>query len=69
MYFEVYRTEEVCLTSILRSGGEWRWRFCSSNGAVQASSSAYAKEKDCLAAVDALRSGARVAELRQSPAG
>ena len=66
-YFEVYRTEEVFLTSILRSGGEWRWRLCSSDGAVHASSSAYGNEKACLAAIDALRSCARAAEVRQPP--
>ncbi|MET0376445.1 MAG: hypothetical protein ABW128_19600, partial [Rhizorhabdus sp.] len=36
MYFEVYRVPETHLTAILRSGGDWRWRFCTSDGCVEA---------------------------------
>ena len=31
-WFEIYRAERVKLTSILFSGEDWRWRFCSACG-------------------------------------
>jgi len=54
-YFEIYRADEVRLTSILFSGGDWRWRFCSGAGVPIATSVGYANERDCAAAVAALR--------------
>ena len=65
MYFEIYRAEDVLLTSVLRSGGEWFWRLCSSTGTVHALSAAYSSKRDCLDAIEFLKRGAREAELRQ----
>lgn len=65
MYFEIYRAETVVLTSVLRGGGEWFWRLCSSTGSVQALSAAYSSKRDCLDAIEFLRRGAREADLRQ----
>lgn len=66
-YFEIYCTERVSLTSILFSGGDWRWRFCSASGESIAVSGGYASEPACAAAVAALRSGAGAATVRGSP--
>ena len=66
-YFEIYRAERVSLTSILFSGGDWRWRFCSGSGAPIAVSVGYASERECAAAVAALRSNAGRATVRIGP--
>lgn len=66
-YFEIYRAECVMLTSILFSGEDWRWRFCSSAGLTVASGSGFRTEGECTAAVDALRRGAGTARVRGTP--
>lgn len=65
-YFEVYRADRVSLTSILFSGGDWRWRFCAPDGSVIAASEGYRNERACADAVAALRGGAGSAEVRHS---
>jgi uncharacterized protein YegP (UPF0339 family) len=62
--FEIYRANRVKLTSILFSGEDWRWRFRSEAGLVVASGDGFGSERECLAAVDALRSGAGTATIR-----
>jgi len=66
-YFEIYRANEVMLTSILFSGGDWRWRFCSGAGVPIATSAGYANERECMAAVASLRFGAAAAVVRREP--
>lgn len=63
-YFEIYRADEVRLTSILFSGGDWRWRFCSGTGVPIATSVGYPTERECAASVAALRDGAAKATVR-----
>lgn len=58
MYFEVYRAPETHLTAILRSGGDWRWHFCTSDGCVEVTSGSYPTETACISAIDILRAGA-----------
>ena len=62
-YFEIYRADEVRLTSILLSGGDWRWQFRSGSGALLATSAGYTSEQECATAVVALRSGAGSATI------
>jgi uncharacterized protein YegP (UPF0339 family) len=62
-YFEIYRADEVRLTSILLSGGDWRWRFRSGSGALLATSAGYVSEQECTTAVVALRGGAGSATI------
>ncbi|NIJ18708.1 uncharacterized protein YegP (UPF0339 family) [Sphingomonas naasensis] len=64
-YFEIYRADRVKLTSILFSGEDWRWRFCSSAGVVIASGDGFGSQRACVAAVEALREGAGTATLRR----
>jgi len=64
-YFEIYRTDRVNLTSILFSGGDWRWRFYASDGKPVASGAGYVTERACMNAVAALRAGAGSARVRQ----
>lgn len=63
-YFEIYRADEVRLTSILMSGGDWRWQFRSESGALLATCAGYMSEQECTTAVVALRSGAGSATIQ-----
>lgn len=67
-WFEIYRAERVKLTSILFSGEDWRWRFCSSAGLTIASGAGFRTEGECIAAVDALRRNAGTARVRGTSA-
>jgi len=69
MYFEIYQVPETHLTAILRGGGDWRWRFCSSDGQVQVTSGSYVSRKACVAAIHILRGGASTAELIEEGQG
>lgn len=62
-YFEIYRADEVRLTSILFSGGDWRWQFRSGSGALLATSAGYTSEQECATAIVALRNGASGATI------
>lgn len=62
MYFEVYRAERVSLTSILFSGEDWRWRFCTPDGEMVAGSEGYPSEEACRRAVALLQREAGGAE-------
>ncbi|WP_375195874.1 YegP family protein [Sphingobium sp.] len=49
-----------------RAGSEdWRWRFCTADGHVRASSGSYSNAKDCRDAIDALRRTAGGARVRR----
>lgn len=63
-YFEIYRTDYVLLTSVLRSGGKWHWRFCSSEDEVIATSEPFASEQECMASAILLRHEAGMASIR-----
>jgi len=62
-YFEIYRAEEVHRTTILFTGGDWRWRFRCATGEVLAAGMGYRSEAGCRAAVMALRDGAGAARI------
>jgi uncharacterized protein YegP (UPF0339 family) len=64
-WFEIYRANRVKLTSILFSGEDWRWRFRSSGG-LTITGSGFGSQRECQAAVDALREGAGTAAVRAS---
>ncbi len=61
--FEIYRADEVRLTSILFSGGDWRWQFRSAHGDILAAGAGYHSEAECRAAVHALHDGAGSARI------
>lgn len=67
MYFEIYRAERVSLTSILFSGGDWRWRFCTADGERVAGSAGYASEEACRRAVALLQREAGGAGCHDGP--
>jgi uncharacterized protein YegP (UPF0339 family) len=67
MYFEVYRADRVSLTSILFSGGDWRWRFCTADGVMVAGSEGYSSEAMCRQAVEVLQQHGGTAALHEGP--
>ncbi len=62
-YFEIYRANEVSLTSTLFGGGDWRWRLCAAVGVFTASGGGYSSESACKSAVAALRTAAQSAVI------
>jgi len=60
-YFEIHATP-----SPAAGAEQWRWRLCTADGQISASSDAYARHDDCLAAVNALRRSAGAARIRDS---
>jgi uncharacterized protein YegP (UPF0339 family) len=64
-WFEIYRANRVKLTSILFSGEDWRWRFRSSAG-LTITGTGFASQRECEAAVEALRESAGTAAVRTS---
>jgi len=64
MYFGIYRADDVTLTSTLRGGGDWNWRFCQPDGTVLAECGGYPNRADCESAIECLRQQAASAEIR-----
>jgi len=62
-HFEIYRADQVRLTSILFGGGDWHWRLTDRSGMVLADCGGYRNHRDCLAVVKALRIEARDATI------
>ena len=53
--FEIYRSEQVSLTSVLFAGGDWHWRLMDADGKLLADCGGFKAEGDCRKAVVALR--------------
>lgn len=60
---EVFRTDEVQLTSTLFSGGDWHWRLASAAGDVLVEGCGYRSQSQCLEAVALLQGRAKSASL------
>jgi uncharacterized protein YegP (UPF0339 family) len=65
-HFDIYRTEQVHLTSTLFGGGDWSWRLTDEAGTMLAECGGYLNRRNCLAAVEALRAGAWSATVSES---
>lgn len=61
--FDIYRADQIRLTSTLFSGGDWHWRLTGASGHVIADCGGYRNEAQCLAVVKALRSEAGMAAI------
>ena len=53
--FEIYRADEVRMTSSLFSGGDWCWRLVSTDGGVLAEATGHPNEGTCRSALAALQ--------------
>jgi uncharacterized protein YegP (UPF0339 family) len=63
-HFDVFREDEVSVTSTLFVGGGWRWRLCDGEGLVVAEAGGYSDEAQCRAAVSAIQAHAAFASVR-----
>ncbi|PKB19068.1 hypothetical protein B0I00_1295 [Novosphingobium kunmingense] len=62
-HFDIYRAEQVSLTSTLFGGGDWHWRLTDGTGAMVADCGGYRNRRDCLAVVEGLRAEAGLATV------
>ena len=63
--FEVYRADEVRMTSTQFGGGDWHWRLSDGDGAILLDTGGYASESECVSAVAILQESAGLARLCQ----
>jgi uncharacterized protein YegP (UPF0339 family) len=61
--FEIFRANEVNLTSTLFSGGDWRWRLANRAGETLVEGCGYRTEADCEGAVVFLQTRAQFARI------
>ena len=59
--FEVFRVDEVQVTSTQFAGGDWRWRLADATGETLVQGGGYHSERSCRAAVALLRGHAHTA--------
>ncbi|MGX7951426.1 hypothetical protein ACWPM1_02560 [Tsuneonella sp. HG249] len=59
--FEIYRAEEVQVTSTQFVGGDWRWRLTDVDNRTLVEGGGYRSERACRVAVSLLRDRARLA--------
>ena len=59
--FEVFRADEVQVTSTQFAGGDWRWRLADATGQTLVQGGGYGSERSCRAAVTLLRGHAHTA--------
>lgn len=63
-HFEVFREDEVSVTSTRLAGGGWRWRLSDPTGLIVAQAGGYASEAECRAAIAAIQAHAGLASVR-----
>ena len=56
--FEVYRADEVRMTSTQFGGGDWHWRLSDADGQVLLDTGGYASEPECRDAIAILQENA-----------
>lgn len=54
-HFEIFRADEVRMTSTQFSGGDWHWRLMSAVGAILVEGDGYRSEQECANAVALLQ--------------
>lgn len=62
-HFEVFRADEVSVTSTRHVGGDWRWRLSDQDGQVLVEAGGYPSEASCREAVEVLHSRAGFATV------
>ena len=62
VHFEIYRAPGVTIRALLR-GGDWRWRFCNTQGKVIARGDGYRSREECMAVIDMLQRRAAIANV------
>ena len=62
-FFEIYREEEVSVTSTLFCGGDWHWRLVDAEAHILVEAGGYNSERKCRRAVSILQGNASLAGL------
>ena len=62
-HFEVFRADEVSVTSTQHVGGDWRWRLSDQDGKVLVEAGGYRSEASCRKAVEVLHARAGFATV------
>lgn len=65
--FEIYRADQIPLTSTLFGGGDWHWRLTDLSGTILADAGGCRNRGNCLAVVEALRAEAGSAFVTECP--
>ena len=61
--FDIYRADEVRMTSTQFCGGDWHWRLSDAEGLILLDTGGYASEHECRSAVAILQENAGWASL------
>jgi uncharacterized protein YegP (UPF0339 family) len=61
--FDVYRADEVRMTSTQFCGGDWHWRLSDADGLILLDTGGYANERECRNAICVLQENAGWASL------
>ena len=61
--FEIYRADEVRMTSTQFSGGDWHWRLSDAEGLSLLDAGGYASERECRSAITILKENAGFARI------
>lgn len=62
-HFDVYRADDVRMTTTLFAGGDWRWRLSDNDRKILVEAGGYRSEADCREAVTILQARAAFATL------
>jgi uncharacterized protein YegP (UPF0339 family) len=65
-HFDVYRADQVSLTSTLLGGGDWHWRMISVAGEVLIDCGGYTTQSACHSVIELLRHEAASAPVLDS---
>ncbi len=64
--FEVYREDEVRMTSTRFSGGDWHWRLSDAEGLILLDTGGYPSERKCREAIAVLKEMAAFASVSRT---
>jgi uncharacterized protein YegP (UPF0339 family) len=64
--FDVYRADEVRMTSTQFGGGDWHWRLSDAEGLILLDTGGYATERECRGAIAILQENAGWASVSQN---
>ena len=64
--FDVYRADEVRMTSTQFCGGDWHWRLSDAEGLILLDTGGYPSERECREAIAILKESAAFASVSRT---
>jgi uncharacterized protein YegP (UPF0339 family) len=64
--FEIYRADEVRMTSTRFCGGDWHWRLSDAEGLILLDTGGYSSERECRSAIAVLQEHAGFATVSRT---